>query len=121
MVTRRCHGIRWLPGSLRADRETCAAVFLRAADRRSVGQPGISGSASLPSNTSDSCQAEIAIPVSVQALQCGGDPRQPGVPFTLRLENGTDMRARSVVVASGARYRQIDIENLAMFEGAGVS
>ena len=65
--------------------------------------------------------AEIAIPVSVQALECGGGPRQPGMPFTLRLENGTDMRARSVVVASGARYRRIDIENLAMFEGAGVS
>jgi len=65
--------------------------------------------------------AEIAIPVSVQALECGGDQRQPGVPFTLRLENGTGMQARSVVVASGARYRRIDIENLAMFEGAGVS
>jgi len=65
--------------------------------------------------------AEIAIPVSVQALECPGDPRQPGVPFALRLENGTDMHARSVVVASGARYRRIDIENLAMFEGAGVS
>jgi thioredoxin reductase (NADPH) len=65
--------------------------------------------------------AEIAIPVSVQALECGGEQRQPGVPFTLRLENGMGMQARSVVVASGARYRRIDIENLAMFEGAGVS
>jgi thioredoxin reductase (NADPH) len=65
--------------------------------------------------------AEIAIPVSVQALECGGDQRQSGAPFTLRLENGTGMQARSVVVASGARYRRIDIENLAMFEGAGVS
>lgn len=65
--------------------------------------------------------AEIAIPVSVKALECGGEQHRPGDPFTLRLDNGQDMRARSVVVASGARYRRIDIENLAMFEGAGVS
>ncbi|MFC5526013.1 FAD-dependent oxidoreductase [Rhodanobacter ginsengisoli] len=65
--------------------------------------------------------AEIAIPVSVLALECAGDRREPDTPFTLRLDNGQGMRARSVVVASGARYRRIDIENLAMFEGAGVS
>jgi len=65
--------------------------------------------------------AEIAIPVNVTALECGGDERQPGDLFTLRLENGMGMQARSVVVASGARYRRIDIENLSLFEGAGVS
>jgi thioredoxin reductase (NADPH) len=64
--------------------------------------------------------AEIAIPVSVKSLQCGGS-RPCGEPFVLRLDNGQDMRAHAVVVASGARYRSIDIENLAMFEGAGVS
>lgn len=31
------------------------------------------------------------------------------------------MRARTVVIASGARYRRPEIENLALFEGAGVS
>jgi thioredoxin reductase len=46
---------------------------------------------------------------------------RPGDVFTLRLENGLGMRARSVVVASGARYRRIEVENLALFEGAGVS
>ena len=65
--------------------------------------------------------AEIAIPVSVTALDCGADERRPGDLFTLRLDNGLGMQARSVVVASGARYRRIDIENLAQFEGAGVS
>ena len=65
--------------------------------------------------------AEIAIPVSVASLECGGDERRPGDLFTLRLQNGIDMRARSVVVASGARYRRIEIENLDLFEGAGVS
>lgn len=65
--------------------------------------------------------AEIAIPVSVTALECGGDAHKPGDLFTLRLDNGLGMQARSVVVASGARYRGIAIENLSLFEGAGVS
>jgi thioredoxin reductase (NADPH) len=65
--------------------------------------------------------AEIAIPVSVKSLECGGDERRPGDLFTLRLANGMDMRSRAVVVASGARYRRIDIANLGTFEGAGVS
>lgn len=65
--------------------------------------------------------AEIAIPVSVTALDCGGDAHAPGDLFTLRLDSGISMQARSVVVASGARYRRIAIENLSLFEGAGVS
>ncbi|MFC7694229.1 hypothetical protein ACFQY5_36525 [Paeniroseomonas aquatica] len=31
------------------------------------------------------------------------------------------MRARSVVIASGARYRRPEVPDLATFEGAGVS
>ena len=31
------------------------------------------------------------------------------------------MRSRTVVIASGARYRRLEIDNLATFEGAGVS
>lgn len=65
--------------------------------------------------------AEVAIPVTVTALECGGDEHKPGDLFTLRLDGGLGMLARSVVVASGARYRGIDIENLSLFEGAGVS
>jgi thioredoxin reductase (NADPH) len=57
----------------------------------------------------------------VLSLECGGEERRPGDLFTLRLQNGIDMRARAVVVASGARYRRIEIENLDLFEGAGVS
>jgi thioredoxin reductase (NADPH) len=39
----------------------------------------------------------------------------------LELTNGDVVRARTVVVASGARYRRPPISNLAEFEGAGVS
>ncbi len=38
----------------------------------------------------------------------------------LRLANGERARARTVVVASGAKYRRLDLENLAEFEGSGV-
>jgi thioredoxin reductase (NADPH) len=60
--------------------------------------------------------AEIMIPVSAKSLNC---ERRDGA-FALALESGEELRARSVVVASGARYRRPDIENLDKFEGRGV-
>jgi thioredoxin reductase (NADPH) len=65
--------------------------------------------------------AEMAIPVEIAGLDCGGDARKPGDPFTLRLAREGTVRARAVVIASGARYRRPDIAKLEMFEGAGVS
>jgi thioredoxin reductase (NADPH) len=60
--------------------------------------------------------AEIMIPVSVSALDCS---RADGT-FGLKIDDGEVLRARSIVVASGARYRRPDIANLADFEGRGV-
>jgi thioredoxin reductase (NADPH) len=60
--------------------------------------------------------ADIMIPIGVKSLDC---TRVDGV-FTLALEGGELLRAKSVVVASGARYRRPEIENLADFEGRGV-
>ncbi len=65
--------------------------------------------------------AEIAIPMEIARLDCGGPRRRPGDPLRLELTDGRAVRARTVVVASGARYRRPDIPNLATFEGAGVS
>ena len=62
---------------------------------------------------------EIAIPLEVSKLDCG-DGRN-GDPFTLKLTDGGRVRAKTVVIASGARYRRPPIANLAMFEGAGIS
>jgi len=61
--------------------------------------------------------AEMAIPDEVSRLcaqQCGEDP------FILDLHNGERVRARSVVVASGARYRRLDVADLDTYEGASV-
>ena len=60
--------------------------------------------------------ADTMIPMSVKALDCA---RRDG-DFALALDGGETLRARSVVVASGARYRRPDIENLGTFEGRGV-
>ena len=42
-------------------------------------------------------------------------------PFKLDLVDGGPVRAKTVVIASGAAYRRPPIENSSMFEGAGVS
>ena len=60
--------------------------------------------------------AEVMIPVEVKALDCS---RADGA-FVLKLDSGDDLRAKSIVVASGARYRRPGISNLADFEGRGV-
>jgi thioredoxin reductase (NADPH) len=60
--------------------------------------------------------ADIMIPMAAQSLDCA---RADGA-FALALAGGDTLRAPSVVVASGARYRRPEIENLDRFEGRGV-
>jgi thioredoxin reductase (NADPH) len=62
--------------------------------------------------------AEMAIPDEVVGLERKDD--RDGARFGIPLANGERVRARAVVIASGARYRRLGVENLAMFEGAGV-
>ncbi len=40
--------------------------------------------------------------------------------FRIILDDDTSVRASSVVIASGARYRRLDLDNLGEFEGEGV-
>jgi len=65
--------------------------------------------------------AEVAIPLQVAHLDCGGTARRLNDPLRLELTDGRSVHARAVVVASGARYRQPKIPNVHEFEGAGVS
>jgi thioredoxin reductase (NADPH) len=60
--------------------------------------------------------ADIMIPMGAKALDCA---RTDGA-FALTLDSGETLRSRSVVVASGARYRRPEIEKLEKFEGRGV-
>ncbi|HZP10749.1 NAD(P)/FAD-dependent oxidoreductase, partial [Methyloceanibacter sp.] len=52
---------------------------------------------------------------------CGESDCRLSAPHRLTLSNGVTVRARTVVVASGARYRRLPVDNLGTFEGAGVS
>lgn len=65
--------------------------------------------------------AEIAIPIEAVRLDCGELGQKPSGPMRLEFTNGGAVRARTVVIASGARYRRPPIPNLSAFEGRGVS
>jgi thioredoxin reductase (NADPH) len=63
--------------------------------------------------------ATIAIPMAVQRLDC--DRSLERMVHVLTLANRTQVRARTVVIASGARYRRPEVGALEDFEGNGVS
>jgi thioredoxin reductase (NADPH) len=58
--------------------------------------------------------AEVAIGRTVLRLDC--DSR----PYRLHLADGQVVRTRTIVVASGVRYRKLDLPSMERFEGAGV-
>jgi thioredoxin reductase (NADPH) len=57
---------------------------------------------------------EVAIPDEAVKLECGNDPCH------LLLATGERVQARSVVIATGARYRRLGVERLDEFEGSSV-
>jgi thioredoxin reductase (NADPH) len=60
--------------------------------------------------------ADIMIPMTAKSLDCS---RSAGA-FSLALDGGDLLCSRSVVVASGARYRRPEIRSLEKFDGRGV-
>ena len=62
--------------------------------------------------------AEIMIPAQAAALECARSGPDGELDLTLR--DGRTLRARTVVVASGAQYRRPDVPRLGEFEGRGV-
>jgi thioredoxin reductase (NADPH) len=82
---------------------------------------GISGMALMARayNQAQKFGVEMAIPAEAATLgsdELGANRRQ----FLLRLANDETVRARAVVVASGARYRRLGVKNLEEFEGTSV-
>ncbi len=81
---------------------------------------GISGMALMARafNQAEKFGTEMAIPDEVVDLRCrpAGEPTR----FELGLANGERVRARTVVIASGVRYRRIDVPRLAEFEASSV-
>jgi thioredoxin reductase (NADPH) len=62
--------------------------------------------------------ARMLIPSEVVHLDCEAADR--GEPFRLRLGDAREILSRTVVIASGARYRRPDCRNLKDMEGRGV-
>ncbi len=72
---------------------------------------------------------ELTSRAAVQALRLGARLNAPCEVLGLRTEasfhvvmlrDGSEIPARAVIVASGARYRRLPVEDLERFEGAGV-
>jgi thioredoxin reductase (NADPH) len=61
---------------------------------------------------------EMAIPDEAAGLHVPGDSERG--EFALNLSNDERVHARSVVIASGARYRRLAVENLDAFESSSV-
>ena len=57
--------------------------------------------------------ARLALARAVTGLDCAAHP------YRLTLD-GASVQARAIVVASGARYRRLDLENFARYEGQGI-
>lgn len=57
---------------------------------------------------------EMAIPDEAVKLECGNDPCH------IQLATGERVQARSIVIATGARYRRLGVGRLDAFEGSAV-
>ncbi len=77
---------------------------------------GISGMALMARayNQAQKFGVEMAIPDEVSRLRTGPHG------FTLDLANGETLNTRAVVIASGAKYRTLDVANMAQFEGTSI-
>jgi thioredoxin reductase (NADPH) len=58
--------------------------------------------------------AQVAIARSAAKLLCERKP------YAIQLSNGETVRAKAIIVASGAKYRKLSLENLSRFEGSGI-
>lgn len=58
--------------------------------------------------------AEVAVPFKVSNVNCDSPE------YDIEVDTGERLRARAIVIASGARYRKPDLPGLERFEGKGV-
>jgi thioredoxin reductase (NADPH) len=71
---------------------------------------------------------ELAVRASIQAQKFGAHMLIAKAtqltcdrkPYVIEVENGVRISARTIVIATGAQYRKLPLENVSRFEGAGV-
>ena len=82
-----------------------------------LGFPTGIGGLELASRATSQAQkfgAQLMIGTGANRLACGR------TPYALEIGDGHRLPARAVIIASGAEYRRLQIDNLSRFEGAGV-
>jgi thioredoxin reductase (NADPH) len=82
-----------------------------------LGFPTGIGGLELASRATSQAQkfgAQLMIGTGASRLACGR------TPYALEIGDGHRLPARAVIIASGAEYRRLQIDNLSQFEGAGV-
>jgi len=77
---------------------------------------GISGQelAARAYNQAQKFGAQLIIAKGATKLTCDHKP------YILQIDDGTLLPARTIIIATGAEYRKLALENLTQFEGAGV-
>ncbi|HEX3595664.1 MAG TPA: FAD-dependent oxidoreductase [Polyangiaceae bacterium] len=65
-------------------------------------------------NQAEKFGARFAVARTAVGLNCDG------VPYVLEIEGGQQLRARAVVIASGAEYRKLELPSREKFEGVGI-
>ena len=77
---------------------------------------GISGQelASRALTQAEKFGAQLMVAKPAKRLSCEGRP------YAIEIDGGSRILARAVVIATGAQYRKLGVENLGQFEGAGV-
>src|SRR5947199_1519087 len=82
-----------------------------------LGFPTGIGGLELASRATSQAQkfgAQLMIGTGASRLACGR------TPYALEIGDGHRLPARAVIIASGAEYRRLQIDNLSQFEGSGV-
>ena len=61
--------------------------------------------------------AQMVAPISVEQIETAASP---GMPHVLHLDCGAKIRAHTILVATGVRWRRLDAPGADRFEGAGI-
>src|SRR6185437_303106 len=58
--------------------------------------------------------AQISIARTACGLKCANSP------YTVELDDGGLVQGRTIIIATGSRYRKLDLPNIEQFEGVGI-
>ena len=105
----------WTPSSSRAWRPAARLAHRRRSKTISVSRPGSPARRwPVAQIQAQKFGARLAISRNVAGIDCSKQF------YRIRLDDDQTISARVVIVATGARYRKLDVPNYAKFEGQGI-